>query len=285
MLPEELAKPVGAAVCLALLWSVEGLAPMFEGRNARVRHDLVNVALGVFNALVASGIFAGVTLAITAWSGAHGYGLLHQIPLPAGVRLVAAVILFDAWQYVWHRLNHRVPILWRFHAVHHSDADLDATTALRFHTGEIVLSSIARLAVLPALGLTIQELLVYESVLLPVILFHHSNIRIGERHDRWMRTIVVTPRMHWVHHSDRRPETDSNYSSILSIWDRIFGSYRLRKDVGAIRLGLGLPDREWRELRGILSMPRRLIASEGTPPSDESGHPTDGTGPKHHASE
>ena len=279
MFPQELAKPVGAAACLALLWSVEGLAPMFEGRKDRVRHDLANVALGVFNALVASSVFAGATLAVATWSGERGYGLLHQFSLPVGVRVAAAIVLFDAWQYLWHRLNHRVPILWRFHAVHHSDADLDATTALRFHTGEIVLSSIARLAVLPALGLTIQELLVYETVLLPVILFHHSNVRIGDRHDRWMRVIVVTPRMHWVHHSDWRPETDSNFSSILSVWDRIFGSFRLRRDAGTIRLGLGLPDRESRDLKGILSMPRRLIAARGTPPPGEAGAPADGTGP------
>lgn len=278
MFPEELAKPVGAAVCLALLWTAEGLAPMFEGRKHRIRHDLANVALGVFNALLASSVFAGATLAVTAWSSARGYGLLHQLPLPVGVRVATAVILFDAWQYLWHRLNHRVPFLWRFHAVHHSDADLDATTALRFHTGEIVLSSIVRLAVLPALGLTMQELLLYEAVLLPVILFHHSNVRMGERHDRWVRTIVVTPRMHWVHHSDWRTETDSNYSSIFSIWDRIFGSYRLRRDVGAIRLGLGLPDREWRGLTGILSMPRRLITGEGTPPP-KARDPAVGPGP------
>lgn len=271
MFPEEVAKPVGAAVCLALLWSAESLAPMFKGRRQRVRHDLGNVTLGVFNAVVASGLFAGATLAVTTWSGARGYGLLHQLSLPTGLHLAAAVLLFDAWQYLWHRLNHRIPFLWRFHAVHHSDADLDASTGLRFHTGEILFSSIARLGVLPVLGLTIQELLVYETILLPVILFHHSNIRIPERHDRWMRAVVVTPRMHWVHHSDWRPETDSNYASIFSFWDRIFGSFRLRQDARTLRLGLGLPDREWRRMRGILSMPGKLIASEGTPTQGAAG--------------
>ena len=278
MIPDDLAKPLVSAVCLALLWSLEGLIPMFEGRARRAGHDLANLVLGVFNALIVPLVFATATLAVTLWASEREFGLLNQFDLPAWPTLIAAVVVFDAWQYLWHRLNHRIPFLWRFHAVHHTDADLDASAALRFHTGEIVLSSVARLAVLPLLGFTIAQLLAYEMILLPIILFHHSNIRVPERLDRWLRTVIVTPWMHWVHHSDWQPETDSNYSSIFSMWDRIFRSFRLRRNPREIRLGLGLKEREWRTLRGMMLMPLRRVTRSGKPPEAHSRTPASDVG-------
>ena len=231
---------------------------MFEGRRDRVRHGARNIALGAGNAVVAAVIFAAATLLVTEAARVRGFGLLHLLELPAAGRIALAVVIFDAWQYAWHRLNHRIPLLWRFHQVHHSDAELDATSGLRFHTGEIVLSSLARLCVLPLLGLTVAELLVYEAILLPIILFHHSNVRLPGGVDRRLRWLIVTPWMHWVHHSAHRPETDSNYSSIFSLWDRVFGSFRLRAEPRDIRLGLEKLDRwEWVTLRGMLTMPFR----------------------------
>ena len=257
-------KAAGAATALAILWLVEGVLPMFEGRGRRAGHGVRNVALGVGNAAVAAAIFAAATLVVTEGARERGFGLLHLIDPPGAVRLALAVLLFDAWQYLWHRLNHRVRFLWRFHQVHHSDAELDATSGLRFHTGEIVLSSTVRLAVLPLLGLTVAEVLVYEAILLPIILFHHSNVRLPEAVDRGLRWLIVTPWMHWVHHSDYQPETDSNYSSIFSFWDRAFGSFRLRPDPREIRLGLeDLDGAEWGTLRGMLLMPFRRRRRDG----------------------
>ncbi len=171
-------KPIFAATVLATLWTLEGLIPMFRRDRPRVRHDVTNLALGVFNSLVVGGMAAGALLYVTEWSRTNTFGLLHRLDLPSAITLTFAIITFDAWQYAWHRLNHRIPLLWRFHAVHHSDAHMDASSALRFHTGEILFSTLVRLAVLPLLGITIQQLMVYETLLLPIILFHHSNIRI-----------------------------------------------------------------------------------------------------------
>ncbi len=251
-------KGAGAAAALAILWLAESAIPMFEGRSDHLRHSIRNAALGVGNAAITAVIFAAATLFVTEGAARAGIGLLNLVDVPSLARVVLAVIIFDAWQYAWHRLNHRVPLLWRFHAVHHADAELDASSGLRFHTGEVVLSSTVRLAVLPLLGLTIGELLVYETILLPVILFHHSNVRMPARADRCLRWLIVTPRMHWVHHSDYRPETDSNYSSIFSFWDRLFGSFRLRAEPGSLRLGLeNVARSEWGTLRGMLAMPFR----------------------------
>ena len=262
-------KSIVAATALAVLWVIEGLLPMFEGREDRPRHDLSNLVLGVGNALLVSVLFAGATLYVTVWAETSGFGILHWLTLSPLLALVLAVVLLDLWQYWWHRLNHIVPLLWRFHAVHHADKELDVTSGLRFHTGEILLSSLARLAVLPLLGMSIEQVLIYESILLPVILFHHSNVRLSDPFDRGLRWLIVTPWMHWVHHSEYQPETDSNYSSVLSLWDRLFGSFRLVKDPRALTLGLeDMEPHEWRTLRGMLAMPfkkrgvRRLPGSE-----------------------
>jgi sterol desaturase/sphingolipid hydroxylase (fatty acid hydroxylase superfamily) len=245
------------AVTLAVLWAIESVAPMFTGRQRRLSHIATNLALAGLNALIGLA-FAFAILGVTEWARAHSFGLLNLAPLPGWLHWLGAIVLFDCWQYWWHRFNHRVPLLWRFHAVHHADAEMDASSGVRFHTGEIVLSFLARLAVLPLLGVTLPELLLYETLSLPVILFHHSNLRISEGADRWLRWLIVTPRMHYVHHSRWQPETDSNYTSLLSVWDRLFGSFRLRDKPSEISLGLdGYQEREWRRLPGLLAAPFR----------------------------
>ena len=252
------AKSLVAALVLGVLWLLEGLVPMFEGRRDRARHGAANVVLGVGNAAVAALVFAGAALVATEWARANSFGVLHWLGVAGAWGFVAGFVLLDFWQYLWHRMNHRLPFLWRFHAVHHADRELDATSGLRFHTGEIVLSSVARLAVLPLLGMTVAQVLVYEAVLLPVVFFHHSNVRLSAAADRSMRWLVVTPWMHWVHHSNYRPETDSNYSSVFSVWDRLFGSFRLVGDPRRLTLGLDHAERrEWATLPGMLAMPFR----------------------------
>src|SRR6185503_20122131 len=205
-------------------------------------------------------------LGVTEWARAHSVGLLNLAPLPGWLHWLGAILLFDFWQYWWHRFNHRVPFLWRFHAVQHSDAEMDASSGVRFHTGEMVLSFLARLVVLPMIGVTLPELLLYETISLPVILFHHSNLGLSEQADRCLRWLIVTPRMHYVHHSRWQPETDSNYTSLLSVWDRLFGSFQLRDRPAEISLGLDhYEEREWRRLPGLLAAPFRKARPRNLP--------------------
>ena len=244
-----------AAALLAMLWTLESIAPMFPGRHRRPSHIAANFGLAIINAGVAFG-FAYAILLVTELAEERGFGLLHLFATPAWLHWLLALILLDCWQYWWHRLNHRLPFLWRFHAVHHSDAELDASSGVRFHTVEIAFSFLARLAVLPLLGLTVPQVLLYEAIALPVILFHHSNLRIPARLDRSLRWLIVTPFMHYVHHSRLQPETDSNYSSLLSVWDRLFRSFRLRDNPQEIELGLDhWNEKEWRRLPGMLLAP------------------------------
>lgn len=262
-------RAVAAAVALAILWTVESVAPMYAGRRRRWSHGAANLALAALNGGVAY-LFAFAVLDVTEWSRANHVGLLHRRELPLWLHGLLAMILFDGWQYWWHRLNHRVRFLWRFHAVHHADAEMDVTSGVRFHTVEIVLSFVARLVVLPLIGITVPELLLYEALALPIILFHHSNLAIPGRVDGILRPFIVTPWMHYVHHSRWQPETDSNYASLLSVWDRIFGSFRLRERPHEIALGLdGWPEAQWRTLPGLLAAPFRR-ASASPPPAPSS---------------
>lgn len=268
-----------AAVALAILWTAETVAPMFGGRTRRVSHIATNLSLALINALVAS-VFAFAILGVTEWARVRSFGLLNAVELPAWINWIAAIVLLDCWQYWWHRFNHRVPFLWRFHAVHHSDAEMDASSGVRFHTGEMVFSFLARLAVLPLLGITVPQLLLYEAISLPVILFHHSNLRISGRADRCLRWLIVTPWMHYVHHSRLQPETDSNYTSFLSVWDRLFGSFRLREKPEEISLGLDhFEERDWRRLPGMLLAPFRKNHGRriDQPPKKESRESSDGS--------
>ncbi|MEO1889485.1 MAG: sterol desaturase family protein [Cycloclasticus sp.] len=254
---DPLLKPILIAMVLGLLWILEAAYPMFNLKGGKLKHDSSNIALGVINAVIAGFLFAGLVLTVTSWAEEHQFGVLNWIELPPIIELFIGLILFDCWQYCWHRINHLVPFFWRFHAVHHSDAAMDASSAVRFHTVEILYSSAIRLLILPLIGLSIGHLLVYELILLPIILFHHSNVAIPDGLDKLLRIFIVTPRIHWVHHSHIREETDSNYASLLSVWDRLFGSFRLREDPQNIRFGLGdaFDQTQWDRLDGMLKQP------------------------------
>lgn len=255
----------GAAVAgllvLLLAETLRPFFPLFDGRlRRRARHAGRNVALGFVNAMLVAGLFASAWVATATWAEREGVGLLHVLRdhagLPVWGHAALAILLFDAWTYAWHRLNHRVPLLWRFHRVHHADAEMDVTTASRFHTGEIVLSSLLRVPLIGALGIYAWELVLYETAMFAVVQFHHANVALPERLDRVLRTVIVTPAMHKVHHSRWQPETDSNYSSLFSWWDRLFGSFRHRRALGQIRFGLDAYDaEEHTTLRGLAVMP------------------------------
>ncbi|MFU8892974.1 MAG: sterol desaturase family protein [Luteolibacter sp.] len=221
-----------------LLW--ETATPFYHfptGKN-RLRHGSRNVLLGVLNALVTTLLFVSLWWWAASWAASRSFGLLHWLSLPAWFAWPLAILLFDAWTYYWHRINHRIPFLWRFHRVHHSDPHMDVTTANRFHTGEIVMSSILRIPLIILLGASIGQLALYELLMFAVVQFHHANITVSAKWDRILRLFIVTPYMHKVHHSRWQPETDSNYSSLLSVWDRIFRSFRINEKPETIHLGL-----------------------------------------------
>jgi sterol desaturase/sphingolipid hydroxylase (fatty acid hydroxylase superfamily) len=144
--------------------------------------------------------------------------------LIGGWMILLDLLLLDLWIYWWHRINHVLPFLWRFHEVHHLDETLDASSALRFHFGEVVLSALVRAVVIIALDMPLASVIVFEVVVAASAIFHHSNLKLPSSLEQVLSKLIVTPSLHWVHHHALRRDTDSNYATILSIWDIIFGS-------------------------------------------------------------
>lgn len=226
------------------------------------------------NAAVAAPTFAVMRLAlipaavaVAYWGQQHGFGLLYLLPLPAWLHAVLAFLLLDYSLYVWHVLSHKVPLLWRFHNVHHTDLDLGVSTAIRFHFGEMLLSGVFRTAWVLLIGAGPLVVLVYEVVFEASVAFHHSNWRLPYRLERALSWVVVTPRMHGIHHSIVRRETDSNYSNLLNVWDRLHRTIRL--NVRQDEITVGVPGyRDSRELTvlGLLMLPFRRQREYWTTP-------------------
>jgi len=257
---------MGLVLILLFLWeSVHPFYAYFTGSfKMRGKHALRNLAIGALNGLLVSLIFVGLWLAASVWADENRFGLMHwlqdAVSLPVWAHAAGAILLLDLWTYTWHRINHEVPFFWRFHSVHHSDNKMDVTTASRFHLGEIFFSSLFRIPLIALFGVYLWELVLYEIVMFAVVQFHHSNIGLSEKADRWLRTLIVTPNMHRVHHSRWQPETDSNYSSLFSFWDRLARTFRLNPKPETIQLGLEEFDREEDQtIKGMMKTPVKKL--------------------------
>lgn len=251
-------KPLLIITALVLIFVLEDVFPHYQGRAARMRHAAPHVLTALMNGLLTRLVLAGVTIKTISWAGGRSLGRVLPLSLPAAAELVLVFLLFDIWMYFWHRANHRIGFLWRFHRAHHSDVEMDTTTALRFHPGELVLSNLFRLPVVILLGMSFAQLIFFETLLNMSTLFHHSNLAVPEKWDRVLRAVVVTPNMHRVHHSVERFETDSNFTSLLSVWDRLYRTFRTREDTRTITLGLpSFRETKYQRLWGFLITPLR----------------------------
>lgn len=236
---------------MSLLFTWETVQPFFalftrapHPWRMRLRHAATNVGIGVLNGLAIRFGFLALWIATMQWAATAGVGLLHWISVTPEFRWIVVLFLLDAWTYAWHRLNHTVSFFWRFHRLHHSDRQMDVTTANRFHVVEITLSSLARVPILALIGCGMEELALYEVLLFAVVQFHHANIGLPHWLDRALRTVIVTPHLHKVHHSVVIAEQNANFSSLFSWWDRIAQTFRLAPDLSKIAFGVDdLPDR------------------------------------------
>ena len=243
---------------LPFIFLFETIFPHFKERHNRITHGTTNILIAIINYLLYAVVFSGLTVAVIRWAERHDAGILRLGEIPSMITALGAFILFDVWMYYWHRANHVIPFLWRFHRVHHIDREMDVTTALRFHPGEVIFSSCLRLIIFLVIGLDLLHILMYETCLHVVIMFHHSNIAVPEEWDRIMRFLIVTPNMHRVHHSDIVNETNSNYASIFSFWDRLHRSFRKREDTHTLTLGLRQYQHpQWRNMGMLLLCPFR----------------------------
>jgi sterol desaturase/sphingolipid hydroxylase (fatty acid hydroxylase superfamily) len=230
------------AVALILIAVFLLVSERFAGlrRSSRPLLPRLLINAGVSTVAFAAGLWVvrPTALALLQWTSDTRFGVLHLMPLPPIVQFPVAFLLMDLTFYWWHVANHRLPLLWRFHNVHHIDPDLDVSTALRFHFGEVVFSAGFRAIQVAAIGLSIGMFALYEVIFQANTLFHHSNVRIPIRIEQLLNLVIVTPRMHGIHHSQVREETNSNYSVVFSWWDRLHGTLGLNVPQSQIVIGV-----------------------------------------------
>lgn len=228
-----------AGVFLAMaLWEL--LAPRRKLTVKRPLRWLSNLSLVVINTICARLVVPLSAVAMAELAARRHWGLFNWLAWPPWLEIVLVVVIFDLVIYLQHVMFHYVPALWRLHMVHHADLDIDVTTGVRFHTIEIVLSMLLKVAITAALGASAWAVVIFEVLLNATSMFSHSNVRLPLALDRLLRMIVVTPDMHRVHHSALRHETNSNFGFNLSWWDMLLGTYRDQPQTGHEQMTIGL---------------------------------------------
>ena len=230
-------QPVIILVLLMVLYTLEMGVPYLPPRNDKRHHDLHNAALSALS-FVTNGAMSLAVLASAAYAERHGLGLLRLLDLPAAVSIPAGMLLYDVGSYAFHNLEHHVPWLWRLHRVHHSDPGLNATSALRFHPLEVVITQgLFPIVWIPMIGMSMASFIVYGTVALLLLIPQHANVRFPRRFEQYGRLVFATPGWHKIHHASEPRLTNSHYGDVFTFWDRIFGTWT-PTDPEAITYGL-----------------------------------------------
>ncbi len=224
---------------LALFLLLELAIPYRRPSVSKLKRWFINLGMTVFNSLVLRLIYAGAVLGVSAYVTTHQVGLLYLLPLPYWARVVITVVFLDLLLWVWHLLNHVVPLFWRFHRVHHTDLNMDVSTATRFHLGELTISEAIKLGLVYFLGADLLGVLIFESALVLAAQFEHSSLIVPAGLERVWWWLLVPPSMHRIHHSVVISERNSNYGTIFSLWDRVLGTLVKEVDQGRIKIGVG----------------------------------------------
>ena len=219
---------------------IEYFLPKRTARRLTQRRWVTNISLGIIDAFMVRLLLPGITIAAAVLAENLKFGLFHWTIMPLWIVLPLSIMMFDWAIWLQHLITHKVHFLWRLHRVHHSDIDFDVTTGIRFHPLEILLSLIYKAAFILLLGLPAWIVFVCEVILNAMAVFSHANLRIIPGVERILRVLIVTPDMHRIHHSIQPHETDSNYGNFLSIWDRLFNTYRPEPLGGQQQMEIGL---------------------------------------------
>lgn len=233
----------------ALFAALEAWAPRRVRAEPRGRRWATNWSITILNTVALRALAFGLPLLAVGAAldaEAQGWGLMNAWGLPLWLAVIITILIFDFAIWAQHLITHKIPLLWRFHRVHHADRDIDVSTAIRFHPVEIAASMLLKIGLVYLLGAPALGIIAFEIILNGTAMFNHANIRLPLWLDRAVRLLLVTPDMHRVHHSDRRDEHDSNYGFALSIWDRMFGTYIPQPAAGHEDMTIGL---EWQDER------------------------------------
>jgi sterol desaturase/sphingolipid hydroxylase (fatty acid hydroxylase superfamily) len=244
---------VGGIIFFLIL---ESLIPYRPNSISKVKRWINNLGITIFNSIVINLVFSAAIVGTASYVQTHKLGVLNMVQAPVWLKILFTVVFMDFILYVWHFLNHEMPLLWRFHRMHHSDLNMDVSTATRFHIGELSISAVIKISLIFFIGAPPVGVLIFESALVLCAQFHHSSIKVP----KWFETVFwiffVPPSMHRIHHSVVIKERDTNYGTILSLWDRFLGTLLSDVDQGKIRIGVGAYRRpEKLNFHHLLAMP------------------------------
>ena len=240
---------------LMALWEL--LAPRRPLTQSKTTRWFNNITLVVLNTALLRIVFPTAAVGMADHAALLQWGLFNQVNVPAAVAIFASIVILDAAIYLQHVMFHAVPVLWRLHRVHHADLDFDVTTGARFHPVEILLSMLIKFAVIILLGPPLVAVVLFEVLLNAMAMFNHSNVRMPPALDAVLRLFVVTPDMHRVHHSQLDDETNSNFGFNLSLWDRLFGTYRAQPRDGHTGMVIGIDS--FRDAAHCVQLPGLLL--------------------------
>ena len=250
----QVVKSVGFVSALLIAIALQRISP-----HAKLRGSWrTNGSLWLTNAVVIGLVCTGCACAVSRWAAQGGIGLFNNWTGPGWLELVVSVMAIDLVAYLWHRANHRVGLLWRFHQVHHSDPNFTVTTALRFHPGELLLALPVRLVAVALIGVSVPAVIVFEVIFALANSIEHGDIDLPSRFESALDRLFVTPALHRRHHSRDRSWLDSNFGTIFSLWDRALGTFGSNASGTSVRTGLaGAPEQAGP--LDVMLMPSRLI--------------------------
>jgi sterol desaturase/sphingolipid hydroxylase (fatty acid hydroxylase superfamily) len=260
MTPQQvtLIRAAGFAVALALAIALQAWAP-----HARLKGSWrTNTALWLIDGVLLAAICGACAYEAARWAQASGIGLLALHLLPLWVSGLVTLLALDVVSYAWHRANHRLRLLWRFHQVHHSDLAFTVSTGLRFHPGELLASLPIRLAAVVALGAPPEAVLSFEILFTIANLIEHGDINLPPVLERRLGSVFITPALHRFHHSHRWSDLNTNFGTILAIWDRLLGTYHDSSSACAVQTGLPSTAGPVALLQSLL-LPARRFATRG----------------------
>jgi sterol desaturase/sphingolipid hydroxylase (fatty acid hydroxylase superfamily) len=241
---------------LLLFLVLELSIPYRKSTVSKAKRWLINLGMVGVNNVVLTLVFGSAPLLLAAYVSQNGLGILPKIPAPYWLKVLIVLMFLDFMLWTWHLLNHVVPFLWRFHRVHHTDLNMDATTATRFHIGELSISMVIKMALIYILGADVFMVLLFDTLVVAVAQFHHSSLKVPARFEKIIHPLFVPPSMHRIHHSVKIKERDTNYGTLFSLWDRFMGTLLTNVRQEGIKIGVGGHyDEKKLNLQHLLVMP------------------------------
>ncbi len=248
-------QPLLLIAMLMTMYSIETVRPYLAKPADKKRHDIHNFIIAFISFAINGALSLAIVISLT-YTSENQLGLLNQVALPTIVEIILGALLIDFGSYLLHNLQHKIPLFWRLHKVHHSDPNLNTSSSLRFHPLDVLLSQgIYPFIWIPLMGISMTSFVVYGTIALPLLVMQHTNVKFPDWLEQYGRLVISTPGWHKIHHSDEQKFTDSHYGDVFTFWDRIFGTWH---DVQPddIRYGLKeLRDAKHHTVRGQLLMP------------------------------